>query len=165
MQLLLLQFRKKKCIWIFQLALGLVPRTQLGFYMRCRRQAISMGKHLLMKAPVVRSISGMWLFLTPEIKIATEAWISLRLWTDHKPGITLPLHMWGARHVWVQLEGDSTGSAMIAKVHKHLQREVEGRVFWEEREQNEALFFFLSFQFTFQHAPNTFEPIPEPCCF
>lgn len=35
-----------------------------------------MGKHLLKNVPVVISISGMWL-LIPEIKIPTEAWISL----------------------------------------------------------------------------------------
>lgn len=122
-------------------------------------RATYMGKHLLMNTPIVRSILGMWL-LTPEIKIPAETWISLWLRTDHKPGVTLTRCMWDARHLWTQLEGGSTGSAMMLKVHKHLQREV-GRtcVLWEERWQNggAGAFFFFP-QFTFQHTPNTFEP-------
>lgn len=109
-------------------------------------RATYMGKHLLMNTPIVRSILGMWL-LTPEIKIPAETWISLWLRTDHKPGVTLTRCMWDARHLWTQLEGGSTGSAMMLKVHKHLQREV-GRtcVLWEERWQNGgagAFFFFF----------------------
>lgn len=81
-----------------------------------------MGKHLLMKAPVVRSISDMWL-LTPEIKIPTEAWISFQLWAHHEPGITLTLNLWEARHMWVQLAWDSMDPTMtMKKVHKYLQR-------------------------------------------
>lgn len=91
-----------------------------------------MGKHLLMNTPIVRSIVGMWL-LTPEIKIPTEAWISLRLWTDHKPGVTLtrPCEMPGTcEYSW----RETVRVQLILKVHKHLQREV-GRtcVLWEER--------------------------------
>lgn len=121
-QLLLWQFIKKIAYEYFNWPWDRSFVVSWAFMWDKRERAIYMGKHLLMNAPVVRSISGMWL-LTPEIKIPTEAWISLQLWAHHEPGITLTLNLWDARHMWVQLEWDSMGSTMtVKKVHKYLQR-------------------------------------------
>lgn len=42
---------KEKCIWIFQLALGLIPRTQLSCYVRRRRKGHLYGQALTNERP------------------------------------------------------------------------------------------------------------------
>lgn len=87
-QLLLLQVLKRNAYEYFSWPWDWLLVLSWAFMWDRGERAIYTGRHLLMNAPVVRSISGMWL-LIPEIKIPTQAWISLWLWSGHKTNITL----------------------------------------------------------------------------